>query len=511
MAASDTLPQQNVSRKSQISKTGVLTLSGFGIKVRMLRGHLEIEDGVGMERRTIRLPRVGHGLKRLIVIGSDGFVSLSALEWLSAQDASFVMLERDGKVSCVTGPVRPSETKLRRAQALAAGNGLGLEIARTLIDAKMKGQEQVLRERLNCQGAADVVSDFRNRLASADTFNAMRIVEANAAASYFREWRDIPVTWPKADLQRIPGHWRFAGSRQSPLTGGPRLAVTPVHAVLNYCFALLEAETRLAVSALGLDPGLGVGLHTDNAKRVTIALDVLEPIRPQIEAWLLNWIGSEPFRRSDFFETGTGNCRLMSQLCIKLSGTAAVWRKLVAPWAEYVAQALWSGTKSRHGDNPVVPTRLAQRRRSESRGKVWTPKVKCTKADHLCSGCGKRIIEGRTHCGQCAVSSATERFIDAARIGRQTANNPEAQLKRKNTQRQNALAQHAWKSSDQPKWLTERFYSEKVQPLLESLSASPIARHLSVFAVVRWTPPRGLSAASPALAGAGEAGWYRVE
>ena len=48
MAASSTLPQPNVSRKSQIGKTGVLTLSGFGIKVRMQRGHLEIEDGVGM-------------------------------------------------------------------------------------------------------------------------------------------------------------------------------------------------------------------------------------------------------------------------------------------------------------------------------------------------------------------------------------------------------------------------------------------------------------------------------
>jgi hypothetical protein len=95
MAACSTLPQQNVSRKSQIRKTGVLTLSGFGIKVRMQRGHLEIEDGVGMERRTIRLPRVGHGLKRLILIGSDGFVSLSAMEWLTEQDASFVMLERN--------------------------------------------------------------------------------------------------------------------------------------------------------------------------------------------------------------------------------------------------------------------------------------------------------------------------------------------------------------------------------------------------------------------------------
>jgi CRISPR-associated endonuclease Cas1 len=483
MTASSTLPQHNVSRKSPIGKTSVLTLSGFGIKVRMQRGHLEIEDGVGMERRTIRLPRVGHGLKRLIVIGSDGFVSLSALEWLTEQDASFVMLERDGKISCVTGPVRPSEAKLRRAQALAAGNGLGLEIARALIDAKLKGQEQVLRERLDCQGAADVVSGFRTKLVSVNTFDAMRIVEANAAACYFREWRDVPVTWPRADLPKIPHHWRFAGNRQSPLTGGPRLAVTPVHAVLNYCFALLQAETRLAVSVLGLDAGLGVGLHTDTANRDSLALDVLEPIRPQIEAWLLNWIASEPFRRSDFFETGTGNCRLMSQLCIKLSGTALVWGKLVAPWAEYVVRALSTATKSGRERKSTPPTRLTQQHRTEAKGKVWTTSVKFSKSDHLCRGCGKKILEGRTHCGQCAISSATERFIDAARVGRQTANGPKAQLKRSDTQRRNALAQHAWKPSDQPEWLTERFYSEKIHPLLASMSASAIARHLSVS---RW-------------------------
>jgi CRISPR-associated endonuclease Cas1 len=333
----------------------------------MQRGHLEIEDGVGMERRTIRLPRVGHGLKRLIVIGSDGFVSLSALEWLAAQDAAFVMLERNGKVLCVTGPVRPSEAKLRRSQALAAGNGLGLEIARSLIDAKLKGQEQVLRDRLNCHAAAEVILGFRDKLVSLDTFDAIRIVEANAAACYFREWRDVPVIWPKADIPKIPERWRFVGSRQSPLTGGPRLAVTPVHAILNYCFALLEAETRLAVSALGLDPGLGVGLHTDTANRDSLALDVLEPIRPQIEMWLLNWIVSEPFRRSDFFETGTGTCRLMSQLCIKLGGTTSVWGKLVAPWAEYVARALSTATKSGRKCDPTPPTRLTQQHRTEAK------------------------------------------------------------------------------------------------------------------------------------------------
>ena len=61
MAASSTLPQHNEYRKSPVNKSGVLTLAGFGIKVRMQSGHLEIEDGIGPERRRIRLARVGHG------------------------------------------------------------------------------------------------------------------------------------------------------------------------------------------------------------------------------------------------------------------------------------------------------------------------------------------------------------------------------------------------------------------------------------------------------------------
>jgi hypothetical protein len=105
MAATQTL--SHASTISQIPKYGVLTLYGFGIQVRVDRGHLVIEDGIGPERRHFRLPRVGHGLRRLVVIGNDGLVTLAALRWLADQDVAFVMLERDGRVLITTGPVRP--------------------------------------------------------------------------------------------------------------------------------------------------------------------------------------------------------------------------------------------------------------------------------------------------------------------------------------------------------------------------------------------------------------------
>jgi CRISPR associated protein Cas1 len=336
---------------------------------------------------------------------------------------------------------------------------------------------------LNRQATADTMAHFRNQLSSTESFDAIRNLEANAAAAYFREWRDLPVAWPKADLNKIPTHWRSVGSRQSPLTGGPRLAVTPVHAILNYCFALLHAETRLAISALGLDPGLGLGLHTDTADRDSLAFDVLEPIRPRVEAWLLDWIAKEPLRRADFFETGTGNCRLRSQICTKLSGTAFTWGKLVAPWAEYVSRTLWAGGKSRRIGNSVPPTRLTQQRRTEAKGKVWISKVEPPKTDHFCRGCGMTVANESTHCADCAVEKATERLVSAAKLGRVAARSPEARAKHGATRRKHAKACSEWDATTQPAWLTSKVFSQQIQPRLGSIRTSEIRSRIGVS---RW-------------------------
>jgi CRISPR-associated protein Cas1 len=472
---------------NSVPRNGVLTLVGYGISASVDKGHLMVEDGIGAERCHYRLPRIGHRLKRLIVVGLDGQITLAALKWLRDQDVTLTFLERDGRVLSVVGPAGSSEAKLRRIHALATSNGVGLEICRRLIDAKLQGQEQVLRERLNCQPTADVIARFRSNLTSAEGFDAIRNLEASAAASYFREWRDLPVIWPKADLRKIPGHWRSVGSRQSPLTGGPRLAVTPVHAILNYIFALLEAETRLAISSLGLDAGLGLGLHTDTADRSSLAFDVLEPVRPQVEMWLLDWIASEPLRRIDFFETARGNVRLMAPLCAKLSETAPVWGKLVAPWAEYVARTLWAGATSGRTRNSILPTRLTQQRRTEAKGRVWMATIEPPKADHFCRGCGKTISNGRSNCADCAVEGATERLASAAKLGRVAAQGPEARAKHVASRKRNAQAESAWDESSQPAWLTPEVFSQRIQPLLASISTSVIRSRIGVS---RWYASR---------------------
>jgi CRISPR-associated protein Cas1 len=478
MAASHTLPHSRAIRKS-----GVLVLNGYGIRVQVNAGHLLLHDGIADERRTIRLPRVNHGLKRLVMIGSDGFVTLEALRWISDVGAAFVMLDRRGKVLAVTGPVSSSDAKLRRSQALALGNGTALKISKELISQKLAGQELLVRDMLHDPATADAIARFRAELPSADSIDVVRLIEAQAAKLYWRAWSEMPIRWPRKDESRVPEHWKRFGSRISPLTHSPRLASSPPNALLNLLYALLESESRLSAAAMGLDPGIGV-LHVDTPSRDSLACDIMEPIRPKCDAFVLHWLQSEPLRRSDFWEDRNGNCRIASSLAIKLCETSDTWRRLVAPVAEYVAQELWSSISKPASTlaRQLIATRLTQRNKREVKGSD-VPGVKQPKPEHVCSGCGKTIRAERSHCANCAIDGATERLVNAARIGRLAARSPEVRAKHVASRRRHAEACSKWDASSQPAWLTSEVFSQKIQPLLAGVSTSAIRSRIGVS---RW-------------------------
>ena len=461
---------------------GVVTLSGYGINVRVDRGHLLVEDGVAADRHQARFPRVGHGLKRLVIIGSDGMISLAALRWLADQDASFVMLERDGRVLATTGPVRPSDSRLRRAQGLAFQTGTALYIARELIDKKLAGQEQVARYKLLATQTADTISRYRAGLAKADSSEAIRQVESQAAAAYWAAWRTLPITFPKKDEARLAAHWRVFGTRVSPLTGSPRLAVNPPNCMLNYLYSVLESESRLAAAALGLDPGIGV-LHVDTPNRDSLACDLMEVVRPQVDAFLLDWITRETLRREWFLEQRDGNCRLMAQLAIKLSETAPTWGRAVARLAEWVAGTLWSGRR-KPSSGVSLPTRLTQNHKRHAKGgSLLPPSIPTPRRENICRGCGKGIQQRSINCPQCQINGATQRLVDAARIGRLAARSPEARAKHVASRRRHAAASSEWDESKQPPWLTNQVFSQQIQPLLADIPTSAIRSRLGVS---RW-------------------------
>jgi CRISPR-associated endonuclease Cas1 len=480
MAASHNVSQSPVFGKSPVSKSGVLTIHGFGIRVRVHSGHLEIEDGIGPERRKFRFARVGHGLKRLVLISPDGFITLEALHWLSAQDVAFSMLQRDGRVLCVTGPVHSSDARLRRAQALAGQSAVGIEVARELIDKKLTAQERVARHKLLATESADIISRYSTELPNADTLERIRLIEARAAGVYWSLWRDLPVTFPKKDEPRVPSHWRTFGARVSPLTMSPRVAVNPANAMLNYLYSLLACESRLAAAALGLDPGMGV-LHLDIAARDSLAYDLMEPVRATVDAFLVDWITHDLLKREWFTERPDGNCRLTASLAARLSETAPMWGRAVAPVAEWLAQKLWKSPRRNSGGNQSFPTRLTQNRKRDAQGGPPQPAtIRLPRRENLCRDCGKPIDPEYSHCGNCRIERATKRMPDVALVGRLTAHGSQAQVKRSATQLRHGKASRAWNPSTQPAWLTEQFYGEKVQPLLAQLSGTAIARAIGV-------------------------------
>ena len=73
-------------------------------------------------------------------------------------------------------------------------------------------------------------------------------------------------------------------------------------------------------------------------------------------------------------------------------------------------------------------------------------------------------------------------MLPVAAKGRLLAQTPEAQTRRAAARRRNIAAERAWKPCDQPKWLTEKIYSEQIQPLLSNVSASKLASAIGVSA-----------------------------
>ncbi len=402
MAATLTVPQD----RPQCNFTpitphrGVVTLYGYGTRLCVDRGHLILEDRIGPRRRYGRFARVRHGIKRVVAIGSDGSVSLAALRWLADQDASFVLLERDGKVLATTGPVNPSDARLRRSQSLAQESGIALKIARELISEKLLAQERIINTYFRESPCSSDIAAARKLVGTAKSKEEIRRWEAKGAKAYWSAMRELPVNFSKSDSSKIPEHWRRFGSRISPLTNSPRLAVNPANAILNYLYAVLESESRLALATLGLDPGIGV-LHNDLRSRDSLACDLMEPIRPKVDCLVLDLLLKEQLRREWFFEQRDGNCRLMGSFAEILSETATMWRTAVSAFAEWIARCIWD-SKMRQVRTQVPATRLTQAHKSEGREKL-NGGVGDTKRARpmLCRVCGQIRLSTSPVCGNC--------------------------------------------------------------------------------------------------------------
>jgi CRISPR-associated endonuclease Cas1 len=466
---------------------GVLALSGYGLRLAVERGHLTITDGAGRSRRKGRFSRVTPGLKRVIILGTSGTVTLDPLRWLGDVRAHVVQIDHDGRLVTLSAMTRLNDARLRRAQALALSNGLGLEMARELISAKIAGQADTIVAIPAGRDTATALRESLFHVANAPTLDRVRYVEARAAFAYWNVWSALEIRFPTREEKHIPTHWRTLGDRHSPLSNGPRRGVTPLNAILNYCYAIAEAEARLALVAAGCDPGLGV-LHADEQGRDSLALDILEPIRPHVDAFVLRLAREHTFARSDFFESRNGVCRLMPSVAAMLSETAGQWAKLAQPIAHRVGRRferagatrnLLPSAVSRELSADTSQPRLPQLLRArQPRGNAPASAVK---DESRCRRCGTTLVrKRRKYCSDCistlpAMASEYARIALKRRQRSESGAGPSAntRLLIGDARTRRAAEMRAWEAS-RPVIPALHIFAQSVLPMLEGVRAQDI-------------------------------------
>jgi len=453
---------------------GVCVADGWGLKIYVNQGHLIIEDGIGRSRRTRRYHKATSDLIRLVILGHSGFVTFEAQRWLHDAKISVIHIDTDGTILTTAGQGSDNPA-LRRAQALAATNQTGIEISRHLLSLKVEGQRQVANQ---LDAEATEIGDALAAIHKASSLDEMRQAEMQAAVAYWDALSTVEMQFVRSDQKRIPEHWRAIGQRRSPQSASGRRAVNPPNAILNYLYALLAAEASLATLAVGLDPGLGI-VHLDKYARDSFSLDVMEAIRPEVDAYLLDLLEGHRFRANEFHETKSGGCRISRPLAHALSETTTIWRTHLAEPTEAVTRLLAAipDANVKH-----LTTPLTQSNRRRAKGSSWTRSPATVKLDKNCQRCGTALPHEGKLCVRCRrqfqddaewVAVGRARLTQLRHEGVDPAHGGEAGRKRGQTNRQHQDAVAEWNAqNDRP---NREVFETEILPTIQNISLRRIS------------------------------------
>lgn len=300
-----------------------LILTGHGVQFRIEQGTLVIRNGFTHYPQHRQEWRFFPGDRmlpsRIIVLDADGSISLHVVAWLARHTIPLVLLDWQGQVTSVLNTEgKALDAALLHAQLATQHDERGLQLATKLIHAKIDASIETLRHLpaspARDQSIARVHRSVRELIVlPPPTIEALRLVEGRAAFAYFTCWETIPLRWKEMGRKPIPPEWHHAGLRQSFISGTNRHATHPMNAMLNYAYGVLESQVRIAAIAAGLDPTLGY-LHACRPGRAALVYDLMEPLRPQVDRLVLDFVQGRTFDHRDFILTDRGVCRLHPQL-----------------------------------------------------------------------------------------------------------------------------------------------------------------------------------------------------
>jgi CRISPR-associated protein Cas1 len=148
------------------------------------------------------------------------------------------------------------------------------------------GAELAPEARLRLEGAVARLGHILRRAnLTTEGVDALRGDEGEAANLYFASFDDL--------IRNDDPALRFRGrSRRPPLD--------PINALLSFLYTLLTHDCRSAAEGVGLDPAVGF-LHRDRPGRPSLALDLMEELRPALADRLaLSLVNRRQLAASDF-------------------------------------------------------------------------------------------------------------------------------------------------------------------------------------------------------------------
>lgn len=194
---------------------------------------------------------------------------------------------------------------LRRAQ-YHADSGTSLEIARSIIAAKLVGSRNVLLRQKRNNGSSETLERAIKNIAASlrqakhsDNIDSLRGIEGDAAASYFSVFGELINT-------NIRGDFTFSGRNRRP----PR---DPINAMLSFVYSILGQDMSAALNGVGLDPQVGY-LHADRPGRDSLSQDLLEEFRPWLaDRLVLSLINRRQIKAADFVQEASGAVKMSDQ------------------------------------------------------------------------------------------------------------------------------------------------------------------------------------------------------
>ncbi len=223
---------------------------------------------------------------RGVVLLGPHHITTPALRAAMQENVAVHFANHTGHYQGSTWPMTPTSQGWQlwlEQQALAEDPSRRLAFAKVLVEARLRHQREVLRQRepASAGEAIEAIDQSLRHLGSARALDDARGLEGIAARHYFSALRElIPVPWGFTERNRHP----------------PR---DPFNVLLSLGYNTLYAVVDTLLRADGLMPWLGI-YHRTGGSHSALASDLMEPFRHLIERTALTAVTRQRLSLQDF-------------------------------------------------------------------------------------------------------------------------------------------------------------------------------------------------------------------